>query len=90
MKKIATRFAMTAAAASLAVLPIAAQANTRASDSTAVYSVSAAQPGIGRAAEGESAKGGFGIVLGLLAAALIVGGIFLASDSEDNGQSPGT
>lgn len=90
MMKIATRIAMTAAAASMAVLPIAAQANTRAGDSAAVYSVSAAQPGLGRDAEGENAKGGFGIVLGLLAAVAIIGGVFLASDSEDNGQSPGT
>jgi hypothetical protein len=89
MKKF-TRLAMTAAAASMAVMPIAAQANTRAGDNAAVYSTSAAQPGVGRAAEGEEAKSGFGIILGLIAAAAIIGGIFLASDSNDNGQSPGT
>ncbi|WP_143736929.1 hypothetical protein [Erythrobacter tepidarius] len=73
----------------MAVMPIAAQANTRAGDSGAVYSVSAA-PGLGRAVEGESAKSGFSIILGLLATAAIIGGIILASSSDDNGQSPGT
>jgi hypothetical protein len=90
MKKLATRLAVSAAAASMAVMPIAAQANTRAGDNAAVYSTSAAQPGVGRAAEGEDAKSGFGIILGLLAAAAIIGGVFFASDSDDNGQSPGT
>lgn len=87
--KTATRLAMAAAAASMAVMPIAAQANTRAGDSGSVYSVTAA-PGIGRAAEGEQAKGGFSIILALLASAAIVAGIVLASSSDDNGQSPGT
>jgi hypothetical protein len=89
MMKTATRIAMAAAAASMAVMPIAAQANTRAGDSGSVYSVSAA-PGVGRAAEGESAKGGFSIIIGLLAAAAIVGGVIFASSSDDDGQSPGT
>ncbi len=89
MIKTATRFAMAAAAASMAVMPIAAQANTRAGDSGSVYSVSA-EPGMGRAAEGESAKGGFGILLGLFATAAIIGGIIFASSSDDDGQSPGT
>lgn len=90
MMKLATRLCMTAAAASMAVLPIAAQANTRAGDNAAVYTTSASQPGVGRAAEGESAKSGFGIILGILAAAAIIGGIYFASDSDDDGQSPGT
>jgi hypothetical protein len=90
MKKLATRLAVSAAAASMAVMPIAAQANTRAGDNAAVYSTSAAQTGVGRTAEGEDAKSGFGIILGLLAAAAIIGGVFFASDSDDNGQSPGT
>lgn len=90
MMKLVTRLSLTAAAASLAVLPIAAQANTRAGDNAAVYSTSASQPGVGRAAEGEQAKGGFGIILGILAAAAIGAGIFFAQDSDDDGQSPGT
>jgi hypothetical protein len=89
MMKIATRLVMAAAAASMAVTPIAAQANTRAGDNGSVYSVAAA-PGLGRAAEGESAKSGFSIILGLFAAAAIIGGIILASSSDDKGQSPGT
>lgn len=89
MMKTATRLVMAAAAASMAMTPIAAQANTRAGDSGSVYSVSAA-PGIGRAAEGESAAGGFSIILGLLATAAIIGGMILASSSDDDGQSPGT
>ncbi|MCZ8135472.1 MAG: hypothetical protein O9266_04140 [Porphyrobacter sp.] len=89
MMKTATRLAMAAAAASMAVMPIAAQANTRAGDSGSVYSVSAA-PGVGRAAEGESAAGGISIILGLLATAAIIGGIIFASSSDDDGQSPGT
>ena len=89
MMKTVTRLAMAAAAASMAVMPIAAQANTRAGDSGSVYSVESA-PGVGRTAEGESAKGGFSIILGLFAAAAIIGGIILASSSDDNGQSPGT
>jgi hypothetical protein len=90
MMKLVTRLAVTAAAASMAVLPIAAQANTRAGDSAAVYTTSAAQPGVGRAAEGESANSGLGIILGILAAVAIGAGVFFASDSEDDGQSPGT
>lgn len=90
MMKFVTRLAMTAAAASLAVLPIAAQANTRAGDNAAVYSTSASQPGVGRDAEGEEAKSGFAIILGILAAVAIGAGIFFAQDSDDDGQSPGT
>lgn len=89
MMKTVTRIAMAAAAASMALMPIAAQANTRAGDSASVYSVSAA-PGVGRAAEGEGARSGLSIVLALLAGAAIIGGIILASSSDDDGQSPGT
>lgn len=91
MMKTATRFALAAAAASMAVLPVAAQANTRAGDSGAVYSTSA--PGLGRAAtgEGQSEEGGISaILLGLISAGLIVTGIVFATQSDDEGQSPGT
>lgn len=90
MIKFASRVMMAAAAATMAMAPSAAQANTRAGDSGAVYSTSAAQPGLGRSAEGENLKGGLSIILALLASAAIIGGIILASDSDDNGQSPGT
>jgi hypothetical protein len=89
MIKTATRLMMAAAAASMAVMPIAAQANTRAGDSGAVYRVAAA-PGLARTAEGESARSGSSIILALFAAAAIIGGIILATTSDDNCQSPGT
>lgn len=88
MMKTLNRAILSAAAASLAMLPIAAQANTRAGDSDSVYSVSA--PGLGRAAEGESAISGTAVVLALIALGLIAGGIYFAADSDDEGQSPGT
>lgn len=90
MMKIASRLTMAAAAATMAVAPIAVQANTRAGDSGASYSTSAAQPGLGRAANGESVGGGASVLLAILASALIIGGIVMSSDSDDNGQSPGT
>ncbi|MEM8724116.1 MAG: hypothetical protein AAGE86_01205 [Pseudomonadota bacterium] len=88
MMKFASRLAMTAAAAGLAFAPIAAQANTRAGDSSAIYSGSAvSQPGLGRAAEGESLEGTSGILIILFGAAVIAG-IIIIIDDEDN-QSPG-
>lgn len=89
MMKTVNRLFLTAAAASMAVLPVAAQANTRAGDSGAIYSTSA--PGLGRDAEGEEVGGsGVGIILAILAAAAVIGGIIVAADSNDDGQSPGT
>jgi hypothetical protein len=90
MTKFATRMMMTAAAATMAFAPIAAQAGTRASDKGSVYSVSA--PGVGRAANGEEQDGGSAsaIIIGLLAAAAVIAGIYFVADSNDNGQSPGT
>lgn len=88
MMKTVNRMLLGAAAASMALLPISAQANTRAGDNGSVYSVSA--PGLGRAAEGEAAVKGASIVLLLLAGGLIIGGIIFATKSDDNGQSPGT
>ncbi len=89
MVKIASRMAMAAAAATMAIAPVAAQASTRAGDNGSVYSVSSA-PGIGRAAEGEAAVGGVPIIIGLLGLAAIIGGVIMASSSDDDGQSPGT
>lgn len=86
--KAVSRLAMTAAAASMAFAPIAAQANTRAGDSGAVYSASSvSQPGSGREASGESLVGVPGI-LAAIAAALIAAGIIIIIDDDDN-QSPG-
>ena len=91
MKKTAARFLVTAAAASMAFAPIAAQANTRAGDNAPVYtSNTAAQPGLGREAEGEDVRGATGIILLIFAAAAAIGGIIVIADNNDNGQSPGT
>jgi hypothetical protein len=90
MIKTASRMMMAAAAASMAFAPAAVQANTRAGDSKAVYSVASSKPGLGRAAKGESAASGTSIVIAILATVAVIGGVFAAADSNDNGQSPGT
>jgi len=82
---------LTAAAATMAFTPIAAQAGTRASDSGAVYSLSA--PGVGRDDDGEKLAG-FSIILVLFAVAASVAGLGFATgvigDDNNDGQSPGT
>ncbi|QUL37651.1 hypothetical protein [Erythrobacter sp. JK5] len=83
---------MTAAAASMALAPIAAQANTRAGDSSAIYSSSAfSQPGVDRAADGEDIVGTSGIFIIVFVTATIIGIILIADDDndDDNNQSPG-
>lgn len=94
MMKTATRMMLAAAVASMAVMPIAAQANTRAGDSGAVYSTSNAQPGLARAANGEKLVGGGSIFLLLAAAAAAITGLLVATDvigdDNDDDQSPGT
>ena len=95
MVKAMSKVFMTAAAAGLALAPISAQANTRAGDQAPVYtSTSAAQPGLGRGAEGEGIEGTPGIIVAIFAAAAIVGAVVVVAseDSEDtnDNQSPGT
>ncbi|MEL7217888.1 MAG: hypothetical protein AAGK01_05600 [Pseudomonadota bacterium] len=87
MKKLASRLALTVAAAGMAFAPIAAQANTRAGDSAAFYSSSVSQPGVGRTADGEALEGTGGILIIIFGAAVIAG-IIILIDDEDN-QSPG-
>ena len=83
--KIVSRIMLAAAASSLAIAPVAAQAGTRASEGTSLSA-----PGLGRSAKGESIKGGAStIVLALLASGLAIAGIVSASKSKDKGQSPG-
>ncbi len=82
--KTLSRIMLAAAASSLAIAPVAAQAGTRASEG-----VSLSAPGHGRSAKGESVKGASSIILLLLASGLIVAGIASASSSKDKGQSPG-
>ena len=88
MMKTMSRLMVTAAAASMAFAPIAAQANTRAGDNAPVYTSEAAQPGMARDAEGEEMRGRSTILL-LLAAAAAIAGIVIAADNEDDDQSPG-
>lgn len=92
MFKSTSKVIMTAAAAGLAFAPIAAQANTRAADAAPVYSNTSAQPGQGRAAEGENVQGASAILIALFAGAAIIGGIVIAAgeDGGDDNVSPGT
>ena len=91
MIKTMSRLMVTAAAASMAFAPIAAQANTRAGDNAPVYTAeTTAQPGMAREAEGESLRGTPGIIIALFAAAAAIAGIVAVADNDDNGQSPGT
>ncbi len=87
MKKF-SKAVLSAAALSLAVLPVAAQAGTRAGDSAGAFTAATSAPGLGRNTKGEKV-GGTGVVLGLLAVAGIAAGIYIAVDSEQ-AQSPGT
>lgn len=95
MMTIMSRMAMTAAAASMALAPIAAQANTRASDNGAIYSPnSLSQPGLARSMNGsrlaniDDADDLAPIILGLLGGALVIAAIIIIDDDDD--QSPGT
>jgi hypothetical protein len=94
MIKTVSRLAAATAALGLVAAPIMAQANTRAGDSNAVYSVGNAAPGLGRSAEGEDIAGrGVGFVVLLIGGTLFVVGILTATDvlGDDDGDcaSPG-
>jgi len=88
MTKFASRMMMSAAAASVAFAPIAAQAGTRASDNGDVFAAGA--QGVFGDDDDEGGIDFGGIVLGVAALGLIIGGIFFATDTDDEGQSPGT
>ena len=90
MMKIMSRAMVTAAATSMALAPIAVQANTRAGDNAPVYTSTAAQPGMARSAEGENVRGGSSILLLLLAGSAAIAGIVVAASNGDGDQSPGT
>jgi hypothetical protein len=87
--KTLSRMMLAAAAVSVAALPVAAEAGTRASKASAV---SMSAPGKGRSAKGEkqSESSITPIVIGVVATAAVIGGILGATSSKDNGQSPGT
>lgn len=87
MARTLSRLIIGAAAASIAVAPVAVQANTRAGDRATTYSIASSKPGVGRSEDGERLAGGFSIVIALLAAAGL-GGVVLGLAGSD--QSPGT
>lgn len=90
MIKATSRVMVAAAAASMAFAPIAVQANTRAADAPVYNTSSAAQPGMGREADGEEVKGTPGILIAILGVAAAIGGIVAITDDSDDDQSPGT
>ncbi len=92
LKKI-SQSTIALAAASMAMAPVAAQANTRAGDSSVTYATPASQPGAGRQADGEELGRG-GNVFAYFLAGLWLAGIVLiivdVNDDDDDRQSPGT
>ncbi len=87
---ILSRMMLAAAATSMAVLPVAAEAGTRASQSSPTTSVSA--PGKGRAAKGEKQESSSLVwaVIGFTAAGLAIWGLVEASSgSNSDCRSPG-
>lgn len=92
--KALSRVMLAAAAASMTVLPVVAQAGTRAGDSGATYSVSSVSavsaPGKGRKAEGESFLFGLGLVFSLfIVGGVVVAGAVLVDAVVDSGKTPG-
>lgn len=90
--KTAARLMLAAGAASLLGAPIAAQANTRAGDNAAVYSVSNAAPGLGRSDEGEEFVGIpiAVLLLGGIAAVALTFAVVNGASSNSGDASPGT
>lgn len=86
--KMFSKTLVSAAALSLAVLPVAAQAGTRAGDSGTSFAAATSAPGLGRDTKGEKVDG-TGIVIGLLALGAVAAGIIIAATSGQD-QSPGT
>lgn len=88
MTKTMTRMIAAVAAMGLVATPIVAQASTRASDSTPVYSVSNAGPGLGRDAEGEGQAQFLSIILPIFTVTAVTLGALLAGGviGEDQGQ----
>ena len=94
----ASRIALVLATASLAVAPVAAQANTRAGDHGAVYSrESLSQPGLAREFKGmgiandddDDDDDDLGLILlGIFGVIGVAAAVFLIDDEED--QSRGT
>lgn len=93
MKHLVQKLTSTLAIAGLALAPIAAQANTRAGDSSSVYSSSLSQPGQGRSVTGEGASGSGDIIamvlLGLWASGIFIVAADIQFGGDDDNQSPG-
>lgn len=93
MKHFAQKLTSILAVAGLSLAPIAAQANTRAGDSSATYSSALSQPGQGRSVEGENASGAGNIIamalLGLWASGIIIVAADINFGGDDDNQSPG-
>lgn len=97
MMKTVSRMLAASAALGLVAAPIMANANTRAGDAGAVYSVSNSAPGLGRAAAGEGQDdeeaGAGSFLIGALALGAIVTGVLIATDviggGDDDCASPG-
>ncbi len=91
MLKKTSQMIVALATAALAIVPVAAQANTRAGDSGAVYSAPVSQPGTARANDGETFAGGASVFALVLVALWLSGIVLIAVDEDDEDrQSPGT
>ncbi len=93
MLKNTSKIIFAVAAATMAFAPVAAQANTRAGDSGAVYSAPGSQPGMGRSAEGEKFGSAANAFAWVLVALWLSGIVVIAADldgDDDGRQSPGT
>jgi len=88
MMSIVKQSLLAAAAASLVMTPVVAQAKTRAGDNSPVLTSSIAKPGVGRSAKGEKV-GGSSFIIAILAAAAAIGAVILIADSDEDA-SPGT
>jgi hypothetical protein len=85
--KAISNLLVSVAAAGLAFAPIAAQANTRAGDSSPIYSSAMVSSSMAQDNDGEGMGAGT-LIIGVLAVAAIIGAIVIALDSDEPA-SPG-
>ena len=92
MLKSTSKIILASAAAAMALVPMTAQAKTRASDSGAVYTAKAqaSQPGKGRDTKGQKLSSGADIFAWTLVALWAAGVTTAAVADDDPDQSPGT
>lgn len=93
MRKTAQKLLAALAVGSLVMTPVAAQANTRAGDSSSFYTSSQVQPGLGRSSDGEGIAGESGDIIALILVGLWATGIIVIvadiGDDDNENQSPG-